>query len=98
MKKKIHINSLLLGAFAGAVMVLCVAAATTKTNAVSSPSSIVIPPAQSYSVQIGHSEYIAKSVKIDGDWISFATDRGQGPATIFAPRSSVVFIEAHQAK
>src|SRR5688572_12871230 len=33
MKRKIEVRSLLLGAFAGAVAVLCVAAATTKTNA-----------------------------------------------------------------
>jgi hypothetical protein len=33
MKRKIETSSLLLGAFAGAVAVLCVAAATTKTNA-----------------------------------------------------------------
>ena len=33
MKGKIEISSLLLGAFAGAVAVLCVTAATTKTNA-----------------------------------------------------------------
>ena len=33
MKMKIETSSLLLGAFAGAVAVLCVAAATTKTNA-----------------------------------------------------------------
>ena len=34
MKRKIEVSSLLLGAFAGAVAVLCVAAATTKTGAV----------------------------------------------------------------
>src|SRR5258706_104221 len=34
----------------------------------------------------------------DGDWISIATDRGQGPTTVLAPFSSVVFIEPHQAK
>src|SRR2546423_9400360 len=33
MKRKIEVSSLLLGAFTGAVAVLCVAAATTKTNA-----------------------------------------------------------------
>ena len=33
MKRKIEANSFLLGAFSGAVAVLCVAAATTKTNA-----------------------------------------------------------------
>jgi predicted enzyme related to lactoylglutathione lyase len=33
MKRKIETGSLLLGAFAGAVAVLCIAAATTKTNA-----------------------------------------------------------------
>ena len=33
MKRKIETSSLLLGAFAGAVAMLCVAAATTKTNA-----------------------------------------------------------------
>jgi hypothetical protein len=33
MKRKIDVSSLLLGAFTGAVAVLCVAAATTKTNA-----------------------------------------------------------------
>jgi len=32
MKRKIEVSSLLLGAFTGAVAVLCVAAATTKTN------------------------------------------------------------------
>src|SRR5438270_13989674 len=33
MKRKIEVSSLLLGAFTGAVAVLCVAAATTKINA-----------------------------------------------------------------
>jgi hypothetical protein len=33
MKRKIEVRSLLLGAFTGALAVLCVAAATTKTNA-----------------------------------------------------------------
>src|ERR1700752_610371 len=33
MKRKIEVSSLLWGAFTGAVAVLCVAAATTKTNA-----------------------------------------------------------------
>ena len=33
MKRKIEVSSLLLGTFTGAVAVLCVAAATTKTNA-----------------------------------------------------------------
>jgi hypothetical protein len=95
MKTKFDMNSLLLGAFAGAVMVLCVVAATTKTNAAVSPA---IPAAQSYAVQIGHSEYHAKSVKIDGDWISFETHGPQGSTTIFAPCSAVRFIEPHQAK
>ena len=36
MKRKIEVSSLLLGAFSGAVAVLGVAAATTKTNAADS--------------------------------------------------------------
>lgn len=36
MKRKIEVSSLLWGAFTGAVAVLCVAAATTKTDAGSS--------------------------------------------------------------
>jgi len=91
MKRKIETSSLLLGAFTGAVAVLCVAAATTKTNAGASPT---IPAAPSYAVHIGNTEYHAKSVKIEGDWISFVTDR----TTFFAPCSSVVLIEPHQAK
>lgn len=39
-------------------------------------ASVSLPPASSYSVQIGNTGYLAQSVKFHGQWIELGTEAG----------------------
>jgi len=54
-------------------------------------ANVSLPPAKAYSVQVGNTEYYARSVKIHGQWIEMETDSGP----VWA--NSVVSIKPHAA-
>ena len=68
MKTKIHLGSLLLGAFMGAVAVLCVASSTTKTNAGDDPPAKEKEPQTEQVTGIGGVFFKVKDAKAMTEW------------------------------